>query len=215
MTPWIRRARFAALGVVLVTSFVAPLSVSAHAEVVDSSPTGGSTVTGSPPIVDATYSENLDPDGSSLVLLDASGATIARGGVPAGAIGAAKKTMSIQSLPTLAPGSYTVKSTTKSADDGDIERTQWTFKVEAAQATASGEPTPVCTDGCNGQSTDAPETPTPTAASTAPSPSDSAPPDTPSTSGDDAIVPIVSALAIVALGGVFLMTRGRRSGTRP
>ena len=151
MRPRIRRGRFGPLVLAIVGSIAMPASVWAHAELVESSPPGASTVSGSPSIVDASYSENLDPGGSSLLLVHASGATIARGGVPAGASGAAKKTMSIESRLTLEPGAYTVKSTTRSADDGDIERVQWTFTVEAAPATASGEPTPICTDGCNGE----------------------------------------------------------------
>jgi methionine-rich copper-binding protein CopC len=211
MTPWIRRARFAALGVALVTSFVAPLSVSAHAEVVTATPAQGSIV--APPVgqVVVTYSEALSAD-SRLGILDASGNRVAIG-MP----DPADDHRMVATLdPALSAGTYTVRSTSISSEDGDLDRQQWTFGIAVSGPEPSTpEPTPVCTDGCNGQSTDALATPTPTAASTAPSPSASTPPDATPASGTDAVVPIVAALAIVALGGVFLMTRGRRSGTRP
>lgn len=208
----IRRVRIGALAIITVMSLAAATSVSAHAEVVTATPAQGSTVTGPVSQVVVTYSEGLDPD-SRLGILDASGNRIAVG-MPA----AAGDQQMVATLdPAVTDGTYTVRSTSI-ATDGHLERTQWTFTVA---------PTPTCTDGCNGQSTgepsvSAPPSTTPTGATSptnaptgAASPSASPPPDTSNASGSDAIVPIIAALVIVALGGVFLMTRGRRSGTRP
>jgi hypothetical protein len=67
--------------------------------------------------------------------------------------------------PALTAGTYTVRSTSISSEDGDLDRQQWTFGIAVSgPEPATPEPTPVCTDGCNGQSTDAPATPTPAAA---------------------------------------------------
>src|SRR6476469_1078222 len=48
---------------------LAPDAVLAHAELDTPTPADGETVTGSPPLVGATYTETLDPDGSSLILV--------------------------------------------------------------------------------------------------------------------------------------------------
>jgi hypothetical protein len=113
--------------------------------------------------------------------------------------------------PALTSGTYTVKSTSISADDGDLDRQQWTFTVNvpasaaspSAQATGSLEPSPSAAASPSA------------AVSPAPSPTASHPPDTSTTSGSDAIVPILAALALVAVGGLLLMSRGRRGGARP
>ncbi len=60
--------------------------------------------------------------------------TIATGGV----VPTDDKRMAIDPVPDLAPGTYTVQSTTTSAADGDIDRTTWTFTVVAAP---TSEPT--------------------------------------------------------------------------
>jgi copper resistance protein C len=208
MRAWIRRARFGALVVAMVGSVAIASSVSAHAEVVTATPAKGSTVTEPVTQVVVTYSEALTGD-SRLGIYDSTNTRIAVG-LP----DPADDHRAIATLdPALTSGTYTVKSTSISADDGDLDRQQWTFTVNAP---ATSEPTPVCTDGCNGQSTGAPTTPSPSAAaSTTPAPSASPAPDTSNTSGSDAIIPIVAALVLVALAGAFLVTRGRRSGPRP
>ena len=204
MTSRIHGSRLSAvLAVAAVTLLVAP-GVDAHSELVSSSPAAGETVVGSPPTVSATYSETLDPAGSSLILVDPGGVDIARGGVAAGA--GATKDMSIDPVPQLAPGVYTVKSTTKSAEDGDIDRTTWTFRVVAPSPSPTAPPT--LGASASAASSAAPtSTPTPVVSSSptsAPGPS--------SSGGGDVILPIIAALAIVALGGAVLLTRGRRPG---
>jgi copper resistance protein C len=212
-----RHSKAARLGLPIVALVLAglalPLAVAAHAELVTASPKDGDTVAGNPPEIHATYSENLDPDGSSLGLLDPSGARVARGGVVADG---GPKEMFIRDLPSLAPGVYTVRSTTRSADDGDIERVTWSFTVTAPTPTKtlpspSSEPTPICTDGCDGQQTGGPTasaTPLPTLA---PTPSATEGTATPTSGSGDTTLPIIAALAIVAIAGILLVTRGRRT----
>ena len=207
MTPRIGRARFAALVAATFSSLIVASSVSAHAEVVTATPAQGSTVTEPVTQVSVTYSEALTAD-SRLGIYDADNDRIAIG-TPDGSDD--HRAVAVFA-PALTSGTYTVKSTSISADDGDLDRQQWTFTVSVP---ATPEPTPICTDECNGQPSGGPsETPAPTA-SPVPSPSASPPPTSPTSSGDDAIVPVIAALAIVALGGLFLVNRGRRSGTRP
>jgi methionine-rich copper-binding protein CopC len=202
-----RHAWSIALTAAALVVLLAPATVLAHAELDTSAPADGETVTGSPPTIEATYTETLDPDGSSLVLVDATGADIATGGV---ATTEPTKEMSITELPELAPGEYTVKSTTKSADDGDVDRTTWSFTVVAAPTpTPKPAPTPA---GAPSPST----APTPSPSAIAPSPSLATP--TPSAdTGDaagnssDALLPIIAGLAIVVVAAVLLLRRRGRT----
>ena len=107
--PAFHRSATLALSVATALILLLPAAVAAHAELDTSTPADGETVTGSPPVIGATYTETLDPNGSSLVLLDAAGDQIGIGGV----IGTEPtKAMSIVDVPDLAPGEYEVNSTT-------------------------------------------------------------------------------------------------------
>jgi copper resistance protein C len=205
MTPATDRARIGALLLAIVGSFAIAPSVSAHAEVVTATPAKGSTVTEAVSQVVVTYSEILDPD-SRLAILDPSGNRIAVG-IP----DPADDHRMVATLdPALTSGTYTVRSTSISAEDGDLDRQQWTFTVSVP---ATPEPTPVCTDGCDGQSTTAP-TASPTASpSAAASPAASPGPSSPASSGSDVVLPIIAALAIIAILAGILLSRGRRAGS--
>ena len=206
MSMRIRRSHLAFPIVDLVLAGLAlPLAVAAHAELVTASPEDGDTVVGNPPEIHATYSENLDADGSSLGLYDQSADRVARGGVvPDGG----PKEMFIRDLPSLAPGVYTVRSTTRSADDGDIERVTWSFTVTAPAPSATPEPTPLPSTVAP---TDNPTTAPPATATPAATPSASAGTGTPTSGTGDTTLPIIAALAIVAIAGVLLVTRGPRT----
>jgi methionine-rich copper-binding protein CopC len=200
----------ASLLVYLVFAFGPPAIVAAHAELVASAPADGDEIVGNPPLINARYSENLDPSGSSLVLVDATGSRIAAGGVAAS--GQYPKEMWIEDLPQLEPGVYTVKSTTKSAEDGDIDRATWSFTVMPVPSNPTPEPTPVCTDQCAGQPS-TPLSPSPSPSPTAAATSASAGPGSPTSSGSDVVLPIVAALAIITIGAGILLSRGRRAGS--
>ena len=198
-------ALVAAAFLVLLT----PVTALGHAALDSSTPADGETVTGTPSTIDAAYTETLDPGGSSLVLVDASGTEIATGGVTTTT--EPTKEMSITGLPDLAPGTYTVRSTTKSTADGDVDRTTWSFTVVAAPSPTSS-PTP--------GSSLIPAA-SPSAAASAPAVA-SAPAATPAASpsgGDDqaaggtsdVLLPIVAGLAIVVVAAVWLASRRGRT----
>jgi copper resistance protein C len=216
--------RRAILPAVVVALFLLPSVVLAHAELVKSTPKDGATLAASPAEIFATYSEAMDPSGSSLKLVDKDDTELATGDVdPDNA-----KRMSIDDVPDLAPGTYTVKSTTKSEEDGDIDRTEWSFTIKAAAtpaptATPTAAPTP---------SPAASASPSPSASATAsPSSSDSesaspsatasATPATPDGSdasgGSDVLLPIIAVAAIVAIVLGYLYSRRETppTGTPP
>ena len=187
-----------------------PGSVLAHAELQRAIPAEGETVTDPVTVVTGSYSQDLAAN-SKLLVKDASGATVATGSVDPGNV----RRMIARPAPPLGNGAYEVQSTSVSADDGDIERVQWTFTVALAAsasptavASPSAEPTPICTDLCSGQpSGGEPSSASPASASPAPSPSP-APGDSASDSSN-VLLPIIAALAIVAIGAGYLLNRNR------
>jgi methionine-rich copper-binding protein CopC len=187
-----------------------PGSVLAHAELQRAIPADGETVMDPVTVVTGSYSQDLAAN-SKLLVKDASGATVARGSVDPGNV----RRMIARPASPLGNGAYEVQSTSVSADDGDIERVQWTFTVALAAsasptavASPSAEPTPICTDLCSGQpSGGEPSSASPASASPAPSPSpalgDSA------SDSSNVLLPIIAALAIVAIGAGYLLNRNR------
>jgi methionine-rich copper-binding protein CopC len=181
-----------------------PVAVAAHAELDEPTPADGAAVEGTPTEVAGTFTQDIDPDGSSLRLRDAAGETIAEGGLDP----SDDRRMFITNLPDLVPGEYTVRWTTNSAEDDEIARGTWRFTVVAA---ATPEPTPAPTPTPGAPASVGPSTaPTPTSAP--PSPSPSAPPDQdPTATGADVLLPIVLGLAIIGFGAGYLLARRRGS----
>lgn len=185
-----------------------PAAVAAHSELESSSPAAGDVVVGGPAEITGEFTEPVDPGRSSMELRGPDGARIARGGVPEG--GPATR-MTIAGFPALAPGRYTVRWTTVTADDDGVERATFRFTVEAATPEPeSPEPTSTATlppvPGAASTPTPLP-TPTPVVEPTAaPTPQ----PDPASTAGiADALIPL-AVLAVVLGGGVAWVARRRR-----
>ncbi len=201
----------AALPAVAIAFLLLPTVVTAHAELEKSTPQDGATVEGSPAEIFATYSEAMDPSGSSLKLIDEAATQLAEGGVdPDDA-----KRMSIDDVPSLVPGTYTVKSTTKSAEDGDIDRKEWSFTVVAA-ATPSPSPSPTPTPAPSATPAPSP-TPAPSLTpvpSAAPTPIASADGTNTATGAGDALLPIIAAIVIVAIVAGYLYSRRERPPTQ-
>jgi methionine-rich copper-binding protein CopC len=133
----------AALVVAAVLALVLPALAIAHAGLVESDPADGATIT-TPYTLTATFAEEIDPETSTLIVKDASGAEVA-----AGSVNAADLTTMTADLPQLPDGAYMVSWTTVTPDDTGIERGTFTFTVAAAGATPA--PTPiVITPGATG-----------------------------------------------------------------
>ena len=191
--------RLALLLVLIVASLLVPSVAVAHAELETVVPEADATVQGTPTEISATFSEGLEPD-SALSLRDDSGGEIASGGLDP----ADPARLLIDPVPELTPGTYQVRWTSVT-DDGHIERDTWSFIVTAPPP--SPTPTPSAAPSA---------TPAPTASPTlAPSPTVAPSPsaDGGDATGDssDVILPIIVALALVAIVGGFLLTRRGRS----
>jgi methionine-rich copper-binding protein CopC len=193
-----RLALFAALGTVFA-ALSSPIAAMAHAELVSSDPQNGATVpagfTG--PIV-LTYDEAL-AEGSHAELMAPDGSRAADAAIDQ----QAPERLVFALASPLAPGAWTIQWTSVAADR-DVERGQVAFTVAAATPSPTAPPTVAPT-----------ASPTPPATASAepsatPPPSAPAPSPTPgptSTSATDALIPIVAALAVVALAGVLLLRR--------
>jgi methionine-rich copper-binding protein CopC len=213
----LKRAPFvsvvAGMGLLLVST-VTP--VLAHAELVKSDPAAGSTVTDVRAIT-LTFSEPLDASKSSFKLIGPDGTTIGSAGV------VSPRTMMMPDV-AIGPGRYTVRWTS-AATDGHIERGKFTFTVAVPAVTpapatvAPATDAPVATDAP--AATDAPvateaavatEAPATQAAATeAPSAAAaSGSTDSPaSSSSTDVLIPIIAALALVAVVGALVLRRSR------
>jgi len=180
---------------------VFPAAVAAHAELDLPTPADGATVEGTPDEVSGTFTQRIDPDGSSLVLRDTADTVVARGDPDPDD----DRRMAIADLPELAPGTYEVQWTTMSAEDGELARGTWSFTVAAA-LTTPGTPAPTATalSSASASSAAAPATTAPNPSVT-PSPTDPAAGD-----GGGAVLPIVAALAIVVIAAGFLLSRRGR-----
>ena len=196
-SPIVRGRLRAALFAATILTLAFPHLVAAHAELLRANPADGETVTSPVTAVTGRYSEDLK-SGSRLVIKDSSGATVATGEIDT----ENDRRMIARFDPALTDGSFTVESTSISAQDGDIERVSWTFTVAVP---ASPSPTP----------TEAPSAsptaePSPTATPTAsPSPTASPAPTDATSGAGDVLVPILAALAIVAIGAGLLLNRSR------
>lgn len=197
-----RRARAAvagpAVGLVLL---LWPAVALAHAELETAIPADGAVLEAPPTEIVFTYTEELDPSGSSLTLHDASGTQLAAGGVdPSDDL-----VMRIDP-PELVAGEYEIRSTALSAHDDHLERNVVTFTVSEPAPTPTPTPSPT-----PAPSASATPSISPTASpSAAPSPSPSA--DGTPTSGIDVLIPIVAAVVLVALLGAWLFGRSRGRG---
>jgi methionine-rich copper-binding protein CopC len=191
-----------ALGVAIVAFLlVAPIAVLGHAELAAITPADQSSVS-TVSEIDITFTEPLDPAKSSIRLVNLSGAVVAEGGT----VDATKPTVMRLFLTTPLPlGTYTVRWTSASALDGDLDHGTTSFTA-GAQGPIPGTAAPT-------DASASPSIATSSVPSAVPSAAPSAPPATPAASTSDAVIPVVVALIVLVALGLWLM-RGRSRGAR-
>lgn len=204
--PSLRGGRRLALVAATISALVLlPGIVLAHAELVRAIPADGETVTEPVTYVSARYTEDLTAD-SSLLILDATGATIGTGRVDPND----DRVMIARPDAPLTSGTYTVRSTAISQVDSHPERVTWTFTV-ALPATSSPRPVPSgSAPPASNQLTQSPSAPASPDVTASPSPSTG--PSDAASSVSDVALPIIAALAVVLIGAGALLRRGRRPG---
>lgn len=186
----------AALAAMLVPGLVA-----AHAELVTPAPADKATV--APPVAEVSgiYSEAMKPAGSSIVVKDATGATVAQGTVDP-----AKDTRMVATPSTpLGTGAYAVEWTSV-ALDGHVERGTWSFTVGVATPSETVTPSAAASASASAAPTAVAATPIPSAGPT-PAPSVGG---TTTGGGGDVLIPIVVAVILLGAGAAYLLSRRNR-----
>jgi methionine-rich copper-binding protein CopC len=158
----------------------------AHATLLSSTPAVGSTITTLPSTIRLTFDDVLTSE-SSFVVLGSGGLTVATG-----ALDPTDSKSLIAPMPALTDGTYDVRWTAISADDGFLERDSFQFKVVLATAAPSGDGSPSA------------------APTTAATPTPSAAPGSDGGGSGDVLVPIV-VVAILVGGGLAWFLRRRTS----
>lgn len=174
--------------------------VLAHSALVSASPGPDEKVVGSPTELVAQFSQDLDPSRTSMSVRDSAGKVLARGGEP----GKNKREFRL-ALPELAPGTYQVRYTTFSSEDGELHRSDYKFTVVAAPS-PSPSPSPTATSSATAVQS---ASPSPSAAMTpasSPSPSQPTGP-TSGTDGDGALVAIILAVVVLGAFGAWFLRR--------
>lgn len=178
----------------------------ADAELETPTPADKSTVAEPVDVVTGVFTQAMSADGTSLIVKDTAGATVAKGTVDP----TDDKRMVATPATPLGSGVYIVAWTTV-AIDGHVERGKWTFTVAVAP-TPSPTSVPTVTPSiapsapASAQpSTHPSATPTPAAATPAPSFGG-----TTTGSGGDVVLPIVVALIVLGGGAAWLLTRRNR-----
>lgn len=178
--------------------------VRAHAELETATPGPDETVEGWPAELVATFTEPLNPEVTSIAVLDAAGDEVAAGGEP----GDASEQWRL-ALPELQPGAYEVRWTAESTVDAHLERGTYVFTVAAAPSpTPTTSPTPTAERSASADPTPS-ASPSPSATpapSAAPAPT---PPVDPA-ADQSVLVPIVAALVLLAALGAWLLRRRGR-----
>lgn len=172
--------------------------VDAHAELVSSEPKADQRVAGSPAELVLIFNQDLDMSRTSVVLLNAAGTRIARGGE----LGDGPRELRLAVSP-LDPGEYEVRWTSFSAEDGEIFRDSYAFTVVATPTPTPSQltPTGVAPSRSAGPSATLPGTPAPS--------SKPIPPDPGRATDVSVLLPIIAALVV---GGGLALWMMRRWG---
>jgi LPXTG-motif cell wall-anchored protein len=203
--------------VILILSF--GVALAHETEVTQSDPPDGSTVAQSPARVTAVFSEELDTQGSTMIVVDAAGQQVSDGPGKVD-LNDPNHAIMIATLPSpLADGVYTVQWHAL-LTDGDASDGSFSFTVRAASAPAQAEATvaPTAEPSAIPEATASPTTiPTslPAAALAAAEPTPDAPSQLPVTGGSPnrpilwiGIAGVAGVLVVLSLGAALRRSKG-------
>jgi methionine-rich copper-binding protein CopC len=103
----------------------------AHAQYVSSTPANGSIVAAAPTRISAKFSEGVRPAGSSMTVFAPDGSRADNGDSAVDTTDASRTTMTVSLKSGLPNGTYAIRWTTVSADDGDTATGFFSFSVGA------------------------------------------------------------------------------------
>jgi copper resistance protein C len=103
---------------------------SAHGNLESANPEPDSTVPVSPERVSVRFSEEIDPDGSSMTVRGPDGEVVDMGDGAPDLNDPDRRLMTVTLQPNLTPGTYTVEWVTVSAEDADTEEGTFSFTFD-------------------------------------------------------------------------------------
>lgn len=144
----------AVIAAMLMLGIVATGQVSAHAELDRSNPKADSIVKGSPKLVEIWFTQEITED-SKIEVVDGAGKSATSAEAKLDLFDPDRKHLTVELLPNLPNGAYTVTWTSVSAEDGDSESDSFTFTIEG-----SGTPvaSPVASPSASPMATGTPTT---------------------------------------------------------
>lgn len=144
----------AVIAAMLMLGIVATGQVSAHAELDRSNPKADSIVKGSPKLVEIWFTQEIT-EGSKIEVVDGAGKSATSAEAKLDLFDPDRKHLTVELLPNLPNGAYTVTWTSVSAEDGDSESDSFTFTIEG-----SGTPvaSPVASPSASPMATGTPTT---------------------------------------------------------
>ena len=197
MTTLVRGAVAAAFLVLL-----AAVPVLAHAELEESDPADGETITTQDTLI-ATFTEEFDAERSFLRVKNSAGSTVADGHQDPD-----DPNVMVADLEGLDLGTYTVQWQTVTPDDNGVEHGTFTFNVAQAVGTDGGSSQVPTTPGpsASARPSVAPTAAPSVAPSPAPTPTSSGPA---AASGNDVLLALALAAVVLVGLGIYLFTRRR------
>jgi methionine-rich copper-binding protein CopC len=178
------------------------MPVLAHAELEESDPADGETIT-TPYTLVATFSEEMGTDRTRIIVRNAADEEVARGGISENNA----SVMTVE-LPALEPGEYTAFWTAVTPDDNGVTRGEIHFNIaEAATPSPAPGPTiaPTPAPSPTGAGATASLNPAPTPAATPTGTNGS-----PAAGSSDILLALALAAAVLLGLGLYLFTRSRR-----
>jgi methionine-rich copper-binding protein CopC len=121
----------AVIAAMLMLGIASTGQVSAHAELDRSNPEAKATVKGSPKLVEIWFTEEI-AEGSTIEVVDGAGKSATAGEAKLDLFDPDRKHLTVELLPNLPNGAYTVNWTSISAEDGDTESDSFTFTIEGS-----------------------------------------------------------------------------------
>jgi copper resistance protein C len=131
---------------VIVTMLAGSLITTAHGNLESAEPAPNSTIPEAPARVTARFSEELDPEGSSMTVRGPDGSVVDAGDGRADLTDPDRTLMTVTLQGNLPNGTYTVEWVTQSAEDRHTEEGTFRFTVDPA-APAIGSPELVAPTG--------------------------------------------------------------------
>jgi copper resistance protein C len=136
-------ASFGVVALMATLLLLRPATVSAHSEYDRSEPADGATVAAAPATVKVWFTETVQLSGSSLKVTNAAGQQVDNKDVKLDPSDADRKILVVSLNSGLPAGTYKVAWTSTSADDGDEDEGDFSFKIGAAASSPATASSPV------------------------------------------------------------------------